>query len=328
MRLQRLTGLERDELLKEMLELIKNILWLRKVLSEEQTLLGVIKDELKAVRGDYANARRTQIVEDTTDLSAEDLIAEEEMVVTLSHAGYIKRNPVSLYRAQRRGGRGKTGAGTKEDHFVSDLFVASTHAYVLTFSSRGRLYWLKVHELPLAGRASKGKPIVNLLSFQDGEKLAAILPVRQFEEGKFLVMVTKKGVIKKTDLMAFSNPRPSGIIALGIDDGDELVAVRLTDGSKHLLLATKEGMSIRFEEEEVRAMGRSAYGVKGITLEDGDEVVGAEVVEWGRPSSPPPPTATERGPMRPSTGPRVAAGRASSTSRPPTGTARWWASLR
>jgi DNA gyrase subunit A len=291
MRLQRLTGLERDELLKEMIELIRSILWLRKVLSDDSTLMGVIKDELRAVKQEFADPRRTQIVAEADDLQAEDLIAEEDMVVTLSHAGYIKRNPVSEYRAQKRGGKGKTGAGTKEDDFVSDLFVASTHAYVLVFTNKGRLYWLKVHTIPLAGRAAKGKPIINLINFQEGERLAAIQPVRQFEEGKHVVMVTKKGVIKKTDLMAFSNVRAAGIIALGIDEGDDLVSVKLTDGSKHILISTKDGMSIRFEESEVRAMGRAAFGVKGITLEGQDEVVSAEVVEPGKAIL----TVTQRG---------------------------------
>ena len=283
MRLQRLTGLERDELLKEMIELIRSILWLKRVLGDEQTLLGVIKDELQAVKEQYANPRRTEIIADAGELSIEDLIAKEDMVVTLSHAGYIKRNPVSEYRAQRRGGRGKTGAGTKEDDFVSDLFVASTHDYVLVFTTKGRLYWLKVHEIPEAGRSAKGKPVINLISFQDGESLQSVLPVSNLnEEGRFVVFVTKKGVIKKTDLSQYANPRPSGIIALGIDEGDELVAVRLTDGAKHLLLSSKEGMSIRFEETDVRGMGRSAYGVKGMTLEGADEVVSAEVVEPGK----------------------------------------------
>jgi DNA gyrase subunit A len=281
MRLQRLTGLERDELLKEMIELIRSILWLRKVLGDEGTLLGVIKDELKQVRADYSDERRTQIVADSGEILDEQLIAEEEMVVTVSHAGYVKRNPVSEYRAQRRGGKGKTGAGTREDDFVRDLFVASTHAYLLVFTNKGRLYWLKVYEIPLAGRAAKGKPIINLIQLQDGEKVTAVQPVRKFEPDKFLVMVTKKGVVKKTELNLFDNPRASGIIALGIEDGDELVAVRLTDGKQHLLLSTHEGISIRFEESEVRAMGRSAYGVKGITLEGADEVVSAEVIEPG-----------------------------------------------
>jgi DNA gyrase subunit A len=282
MRLQRLTGLERDELLKEMIELIRSILWLKKVLGEESTLLQVIKDELKAIRQAYANPRRTQIVAEAGDISIEDLIAQEDMVVTLSHAGYIKRNLVSEYRAQRRGGRGKTGAGMKEDDFVSDLFVASTHDHMLVFTTKGRLYWLKVHELPQAGRAAKGKPIINLIQFQDGESLQSVLPVKEFKDGEFVVFVTKKGVIKKTDMMSYANPRPSGIIALGIDEGDALVSVRITDGTKHLLISTKEGMSIRFEESDVRAMGRSAYGVKGITLEPSDEVVSCEVVEPGK----------------------------------------------
>ena len=212
---------------------------------------------------------------------AEDLIADEDMVVTLSHAGYVKRSPLVEYRAQRRGGRGKLGAGSREDDFVEDLFVASAHAYVLVFSSRGRIYWLKVHEIPAAGRSSKGKPIVNLVTFQPDEKLAAILSVRKFEEGKFVVMVTRQGIIKKTSLDQYSNPRPSGIIALSIEDGDGLVAARLTDGQRDLLLSTAQGMAIRFNEDDVRPMGRTAYGVKAIALDEGDVVVGADVLEQG-----------------------------------------------
>jgi DNA gyrase subunit A len=199
----------------------------------------------------------------------------------VSHAGYVKRSPLSEYRAQKRGGRGKTGAATKEDDFVTDLFVASTHAYLLPITTRGKLYWLKVHEVPAAGRTARGKPIVNLLSLGEGEKLASILVTRGFEEGRFVFFVTRKGVVKRTDLNAFANVRSAGIIALGIDDGDSLVAVRITDGTKDLLLSTAQGMSIRFSESEVRSMGRTAYGVKGITLDDGDEVVGADVVEPG-----------------------------------------------
>ncbi len=282
MRLQKLTGLERDELLKEMLELTREIARLEQILADEQTLLGVIKAELADIRQNYADERRTQIVEEAGDLSIEDLIAEEDVVVTLSHTGYVKRNPAADYRAQRRGGRGKTGAGMKEDDFVEQLFVASTHDYVLVFSTEGRLFWLKVHEIPPGGRAARGKAIVNLVQFKAEEKLAALLPVKGFEAGRFVAFVTAKGVVKRTSLDHFSNPRAAGIIALGIEEDDSLVSVKLTDGTKDLLLATKNGMSIRFNEEEVRAMGRAAYGVKGITLEKGDKVVGAEVVEAGR----------------------------------------------
>ena len=281
MQLQRLTGLERQKILDELAELQKIIARLEEILRVERVLLDVIIKELKDIQDQFGDERRTEIVGQTTALSAEDLIADEDMVVTLSHAGYVKRNPVTEYRAQRRGGRGKIGAGAKEDDYVEDLFVASAHAYVLVFSTRGRVYWLKVHEIPAAGRAARGKAIVNLVQFKPDEKLAAILAVKTFEAGKFVVMVTQKGIVKKTSLDQFDSPRPSGIVALGIEDGDHLVAARLTDGSKDLLLTSRTGMSIRFKEDEVRAMGRAAYGVKGITLDEGDAVVSAEVVEPG-----------------------------------------------
>jgi DNA gyrase subunit A len=269
-------------------------------------LLDVIKGELREVRELFADERRTEIQGAAQDLDVEDLIAEEEMVVTVSHAGYVKRNPVSLYRAQRRGGRGRTGAVAREEDFLESLFVASTHSYLLVFSDKGKVYWLKVHEIPQAGRAARGKPIVNLVQLSPGEKVAAILPVRELPEpstapdealdveateasqqaekaavaalGEYVFMATRKGLIKKTRLEAYSRPRSAGIIALGIEEGDALIAARLTDGSSHVLLSTAQGMAIRFEEQDVRPMGRNAYGVKGITLEDGDEVVSAEVV--------------------------------------------------
>ncbi|MFN7131766.1 MAG: DNA gyrase C-terminal beta-propeller domain-containing protein, partial [Myxococcales bacterium] len=281
MRLQKLTGLEREELVKELLELVREIARLKDILAHEHVLLNVIKTELREIRERYADERRTQIVEAQGDISIEDLIADEDMVVTLSHAGYIKRNPVSDYRAQKRGGRGKTGASMKEDDFVEQVFVASTHSYVLVFTNRGRLYWLKVHEIPAAGRSARGKAIVNLVQFKEDEKLAAILSVKDFEPGRFVAFVTRKGIVKRTDLEQFSNPRPSGLIALGIEDGDALVSALLTDGTKDLLLSTKNGIAIRFKEDDVRSMGRAAYGVKGITLEDGDEVVSAEAIQPG-----------------------------------------------
>ncbi len=233
------------------------------------------------VRARYADERRSEITGAVDEMSSEDLIADEPMVVTLSHAGYVKRTPLTEYRAQRRGGRGKTGATTKEDDFVADLFVASTHAFLMPITTRGKLYWLKVHEIPLANRTSKGKPIVNLVQFQEGEKLAQVLVTREFEENKFVLFVTRKGVVKRTDLTAFGNVRNAGLIALGIDDGDALVGVQITDGQSDVLLSTAQGMSIRFNENEVRSMGRTAYGVRGITLDEGDEVVSAEVVVKG-----------------------------------------------
>jgi len=276
-----LTGIQREELFKELLELTREIDRLTDILEHETSLLDVVKNELKEIREKFGDDRRTEITGETSELTSEDLIAEEDMVVTVSHAGYIKRSPLSEYRAQKRGGRGKTGAATKEDDFVSDLFVASTHAYVLPITTRGKLYWLKVHEIPAASRTARGKPIVNIVQLSEGEKLASILVTRGFEEGRFVFFVTRKGVVKRTDLNAFSNVRSAGIIALGVDDGDSLVAVKITDGTKDVLLSTAQGMSIRFAESEVRSMGRTAYGVKGITLEEGDEVVGADVVEAG-----------------------------------------------
>ena len=281
MRLQRLTGLQQEELFQELLALSKEIAKLEDILANESSLLTVIKSELKEIRERYADPRRTEIVGEMGEMSNEDLIADEDMVVTLSHAGYVKRTPVSEYRAQRRGGRGKTGATTKEEDFVTDFFVASTHAYLMPITTRGQLYWLKVHEIPLGTRTGKGKPIVNLVQFSEGEKLAQVLVTRTFEENKFVLFVTRAGVVKRTDLTAFENVRSSGLKALGIDDGDALVAVKITDGTKDVLISTAQGMSIRFNETEVRSMGRAAFGVKGITLDDGDGVVSAEVVEKG-----------------------------------------------
>jgi len=281
MRLQRLTGLQREELFKELLALVRDIARLRDILANERSLLNVIKTELHDIRSRYSDKRRTELTGEADEITSEDLIAEEDMVVTLSHSGYVKRSPLSEYRAQKRGGRGKTGATTKEDDFVTDLFVASTHAYLMPITTKGKLYSLKVHQIPQASRTSRGKAIINLVQFGEGEKLAQVLVTRDFPENRYVFFVTKRGVVKRTDLSAFANVRTSGIIALGIDDGDELVAVKITDGSKDILLSTAQGMSIRFPEEEVRSMGRQAYGVKGITLEDGDEVVGADVVEKG-----------------------------------------------
>ena len=281
MRLQRLTGLQREELFRELVDLIREIERLEDILANESSLLGVIKTELHEIRERYGDKRRTELAGEAAEITSEDLIAEEAMVVTLSHTGYVKRSPLTEYRAQKRGGRGKTGAVTKEDDFVTDLFVASTHAYLLPITNTGRLYSLKVHAIPLASRTSRGKPIVNLVQLGEGERLAQVLVTKEFPENQFVFFVTKKGVVKRTDLTAFANVRASGIRALNIDEGDELVAVKITDGSKDLLLSTAKGMSIRFAEQDVRSMGREAYGVKGITLEEGDEVVGADVVEPG-----------------------------------------------
>ncbi|XXF78864.1 DNA gyrase subunit A [Myxococcaceae bacterium GXIMD 01537] len=279
MRLQRLTGLQREELFRELVGLIHDISRLQDILANERSLLNVIQTELREVRERYADKRRSELTDAGDELTSEDLIAEEDMVVTLSHSGYVKRSPLSEYRAQKRGGRGKTGAATKEDDFVTDLFVASTHAYLMPITTKGKLYSLKVHQLPQASRTSRGKPMVNLVQFSEGEKLAQVLVTREFSDNQYVFFVTKRGVVKRTDLSAFANVRSSGIIALGIDEGDELVAVKITDGTQDILLSTAQGMSIRFPEAEVRSMGRQAYGVKGITLEEGDEVVGADLVE-------------------------------------------------
>jgi DNA gyrase subunit A len=278
MKLQRLTQLERNKLIEEYQELLKRIEYLKSVLASEPLVRKIIKDELIAVKEAYKDERRTQIVREEAEISVEDLIAEEEVVVTVSHAGYIKRNPVSLYRAQRRGGKGKIGMGIRDEDYVETLFTASTHDYLLFFTDAGKVYWLKVHEIPEAGRAAKGKALVNLLALKDDEKVTATLPVKEFREDQFVVMATKQGVIKKTELSAYGNPRQGGIIALSLDEGDKLIGVEITDGSREILLGTKEGIVIRFKEDEVRPMGRTAHGVRGITLEEGNEVIGMETI--------------------------------------------------
>jgi DNA gyrase subunit A len=278
MRLQRLTGLEREKILEELKTVQKEIARLSKILAEETELLRVIAEEFREIREAYADERRSQIVSEVRELGIEDLIVDEEMVVTVSHSGYIKRNPISLYRTQRRGGRGKVGMGTKEEDFVSMLFVATMHSSIMFFTNTGKVHWLKVHEIPEAGRAAKGKAIVNLLNLSSGERISAILPVREFEEGKFVVMATAKGTVKKTDLMEFSRPRSGGIIALGLNDDDSLIATEITGGEDDIFLPTRQGMSIRFREDDVRAVGRTAVGVRGIALEEGDEVVGMEIL--------------------------------------------------
>jgi len=278
MRLQRLTQLERNKLVEEYKEVLKQIEYLKSVVGSEPLVRKIIKDELNEIREAYKDDRKTQIVKEEAEINVEDLIAEEEVVVTISHAGYIKRNPVSLYRAQRRGGKGKIGMGIKEEDFVETLFTASTHDYLLFFTDAGKVYWLKVHEIPEAGRASKGKALVNLLALAGDEKVTATLPVKEFREDRFVVMATKQGIIKKTELAAYGNPRQGGIIALGLEEGDKLISVHVTDGQREILLGTKQGITIRFMEDEVRPMGRTAYGVKGITLEEGNVVIGMETI--------------------------------------------------
>jgi DNA gyrase subunit A len=278
MRLQRLTQLERTKLVEEYQEVLKQIEYLKSVLASEALVRSIIKDELTQIREEYKDDRRTQIVKEEAEINIEDLIAEEEVVVTISHSGYIKRNAASLYRAQRRGGKGKIGMGIKDEDFVVNLFTASTHDTLLFFSDAGKVYWLKVHEIPEASRAAKGKALVNLLALAGGEKVTATLPVKEYREDRFIIMATKKGLIKKTELAAYSNPRQGGIIALGLESGDKLIGAQLTDGHREILLGTKQGITIRFKEEEVRPMGRMAYGVKGITLEEGNDVIGMETI--------------------------------------------------
>ena len=278
MRLQRLTQLERAKLVEEYQDVLKQIEYLKSVLASQALVRTIIKDELTEIREAYKDERRTQIIKEEAEISLEDLIAEEEVIVTISHAGYIKRNAVSLYRAQRRGGKGKIGMGIKEEDFVENLFTASTHDSLLFFTDAGKVYWLKVHEIPEASRAAKGKALVNLLALSSSEKVTATLPVKEFRDDRYIVMGTKKGIIKKSELSAFSNPRQGGIIALGLEGGDKLIGVQLTDGQREILLGTRQGITIRFKEEEVRPMGRTAYGVKGITLEEGNEVIGMETI--------------------------------------------------
>ncbi len=281
MRLSRLVALERDKLLAEGQELLQEINRLKAILADIKLLMNVIKTELLEVKEQFANPRRSIFAEDAEALSKEDLLTEEEVLVTISHMGYIKRVQLSNYRAQRRGGKGKTAVVAKNEDFVQDAFVASTHAYLLTFTNFGRVYWVKVHELPEGSTSSRGRPIVNLVQLDDGEKVCAILPVRNFpekEESQYVVTCTKKGKIKKTDLLSYSNPRSSGLIACGIEEGDELIAVKITDGKNDLLLSTKSGMAIRFEETDARSLGRQAVGVRGIKLRAKDEVVSMEVL--------------------------------------------------
>ncbi len=278
MRLQRLTGLERDKIREEHIEISSLVKKLEGILADSQKILDIIIAELEDIQKRYGDARRTEIVLSSTDIGIEDMIVEEDMVVTISHQNYIKRNPVSLYRSQHRGGRGKVGMGTKEDDFLERMFIASTHSHILFFTNLGRVYWLKIYQIPQAGRAAKGKAIVNLIGISKDEKITAVLPVTEFVEGKFVVMATRRGIIKKTDLIAYSNPRVGGIIALTLDEGDELIDVKQTSGDQDIFLGARKGNAIRFNEKGVRAMGRTARGVTGIRMAQDNEVVGMEVL--------------------------------------------------
>ena len=282
MRLQRLTGLERDKIIEDYRQTLENIARYREILGSEKLVLDIIKAELLEIKSDYGDDRRSEIRVASREITLEDMITEEDMVVTVSQKGYIKRTPLSLYQSQRRGGRGKTAMGTRDEDFVKHLFVASTHHTFLFFTNNGKVYWSKVYELPQAGRASRGKAIVNLMNFEAGEKLTTVLAVPDFQPGNFIIMATRQRIIKKTDLMAYSRPRAGGIIALNLMPGDELISARITDGTLNVCLGTAQGKSIRFHEIDVRPAGRVARGVRGINLIAGDKVVGMEVLTHGQ----------------------------------------------
>jgi DNA gyrase subunit A len=283
MRLRSLTALERGRILAELEEVRARIAELEALLASDERVLDAIVEELREIREKYGDERRSEIGPPVEGISTEDLIVEEEMVVTVSHAGYIKRTPLTQYRAQRRGGKGIKGTETRQEDFVDRLFVASTHAFILFFTTRGRVHWLKVHELPLLGRTARGKALVNALQLAEGEGVRATLPVRSFEEATsdFVLLGTKRGTVKKTPLSAYANPRRGGIIAIHLGDDDELIAALRTNGSQQVLIASRQGKAIRFPEEQVRSMGRTAAGVRGMTLRSEDAVVGMEILSPG-----------------------------------------------
>ena len=291
MRLQRLTQLERHKIVEEHEQTLALIADLKGILASDQRLMGIIRDELLALKEEFGDARRTEILAETTDLTIEDLLADDDMVVTITRSGYIKRTHVESYRSQRRGGKGVTGMETKEEDIVDDLFVASTHSYLLFFTNKGKVHWLKVHEIPEGGRGAKGKAMANVLSLGEAEAVATCVPVRDFETGGYIFFATRQGKVKKTEVAAFSHPRAGGIQAITLEDGDEVMVARRTDGQKEVLLATRTGMIIRFSEDEVRAMGRAASGVRGIDVDEGDTVICADVIQEGASIL----TVTERG---------------------------------
>lgn len=291
MRLQRLTQLERHKIVEEHEQTLALIEDLKDILASEPRLLGIIKDELAALKEEFGDARRTEILAETADLTIEDLLADDDMVVTITRSGYIKRTHVEAYRSQKRGGKGVTGMETKEEDIVEDLFVASTHSYLLFFTNKGKVHWLKVHEIPEGGRQAKGKAMANVLSLAESERVATCVPVRDFESGGYVLFATKQGKVKKTELSAFSHPRAGGIQAITLEDGDEVMAARRTDGQREVLLSTKLGLIIRFPEDEVRPMGRTAAGVRGIDVDEGDQVIAAETIKEGVTIL----TVTERG---------------------------------
>ena len=283
MRLQRLTGLEREKIVNEYEETLKQIAWFKEILGSEKIVLDLIKEELNAIKNDFGDKRRTVVLKDPSrEIQIEDMIVVEDMAVTVSRSGYIKRNPISLYRQQHRGGKGITAMGIKEDDFVDRLFIASTHHTLLFFTNKGKVYWRKVYEIPQAGRASRGTAIVNLLDFEEGEALATVLNVPDFETGYYILMATRNGMVKKTDLMDYSRPRAGGIIALDLVEGDELIAARITDGSWNIFLGSAQGKSVRFLESDVRPTGRVTRGVRGMNLEKGDSLVSMEVLSHGK----------------------------------------------
>jgi DNA gyrase subunit A len=281
MRLGRLSGLEREKLETEYKDLISKIAFLRNILASEKMVLNIIKDELLEVKEKYGDERRTEIVQSEVTLETEDLIAEEDMVIAITHSGYIKRQPINTYRNQKRGGRGISAITTKEEDFVEHLFITTTHNYLLFFTNKGKVYRLKVYEIPEASRQAKGMAIVNLLYITGEEKITAVIPVRAYEEGQYLLTATKKGIIKKTSLLEYDSSRKDGIIALTLDDADELIGVKLTHGDDEIILATRQGMVIRFSESDVRYMGRTARGVKGISLNAEDEIVSMDTIKDG-----------------------------------------------
>src|SRR6266536_1102877 len=281
MQLQRLTGLERQKIVDELREIRILIADLRDILASPARVDRIIVEELEKIRAEHGDPRRTQIVEAVDEITAEDMIADEDVAISITHTGYIKRTSISIYRSQRRGGRGRKGMQTKEEDFVDQLFIASTHSYILIFTDRGRVYLLKVHEIPEVGPQGRGKAVVNLVNLAPAEKIAAFVSVKSFDPGRYVLLATRKGIVKKTEISAFANPRTAGIIALGVEDDDALIEVVLTSGKDEVLIGTRAGMAIHFVEEDVRPMGRAAYGVKGIELDRGDEVVGLEVVGAG-----------------------------------------------
>jgi DNA gyrase subunit A len=282
MRLQRLTGLEREKIVEEYENVLKDIAHFKEILGNDQLVLNIIKEEIIEIQSEFADERRSEIVHDTREINIEDMIAEEDMVVTISHEGYIKRNPITLYQNQRRGGKGKTAMGTKEKDFVQHLFVASTHHTFLFFTNQGKVYWCKVYDIPQAGRTSRGKAVVNLLNFAPDEKMTTVLAVPDFEPGAYILMATRNGLVKKTDLMAYSRPRAGGIIAINLRSGDELIEARLTDGTYNVFLGSATGKSIRFHESNVRPSGRVSQGVRGMNLAEGDRIVGMAVLSHGQ----------------------------------------------